>query len=97
VIKQLRRLERTDPTGHVIETKVPSDLSKTLSEIFQTSSDNKFNKIFEHLFLNGFQASIMQGKAGYGLFRVHPQASGKLLFCFERFGLRMDWRGPEDQ
>jgi hypothetical protein len=62
VIKRLRGLERTDTTGHVIETKVPSDLSKTLLEIFQTSSDDKFNKMFEHLFLTGFQASITQGE-----------------------------------
>ena len=66
IIKRLRGLERTDATGHVIETKVPSNLSKTLLEIFQTSSDNKFNKMFEHLFLTGFQASITKGEAGYG-------------------------------
>ena len=67
VIKRLRGLERTDSTGNVIETKVPSDLSKTLLEIFQTSSDTKFNKMFENLFLAGFQASITKGEAGYGL------------------------------
>jgi hypothetical protein len=30
VIKRLQGLERTDATGNVIETKVPTDLSKTL-------------------------------------------------------------------
>ena len=66
VIKRLRGLEKTDSTGHVTETKVPPDLSKTLLEIFQTSSDAKFNKMFEQLFLTGFQASITAGEAGYG-------------------------------
>jgi hypothetical protein len=69
VIKRLRGLEKTDLTGHVIETKVPSNLSKTLLEIFQTSSDETFNKIFEHLFLNGFQASITKG-AGISLSKL---------------------------
>ena len=91
VIKRLRGLERTDLTGNVIKTKVPSDLSKTLLEIFQTSSDDKFNKMFENLFLAGFQASITKGEAG-----VHPQTSRELLLRFVCLGLRMDGGSPEE-
>jgi hypothetical protein len=66
VLKRLRSLERRDASGNVLIAKVPSDLAKTLLEVFQTTSDSNFNKLFEAKFLFGFQESITKGDKAYG-------------------------------
>jgi hypothetical protein len=45
ILSRLRALEFKDESGRILIETVPHDLSKTLLELFQTSSTEKFNEI----------------------------------------------------
>lgn len=65
IIRRLRTLERHNENGIVVTT-LPEDLGKTLIQLFQTSSDAKFNQIFRQKELAAFEESLTRGNAAYG-------------------------------
>lgn len=66
VLKRLRGLEKTDAQGNVLERKVPEDLSETLLQVFQTSSDATFNDVFKSMRNASLIRSTEFGYAAYG-------------------------------
>jgi len=66
VLKRLRGLEKKDSRGNVLERKVPEDLSETLLQVFQTSSDATFNDVFKSMRNASLIRSTELGYAAYG-------------------------------
>ena len=66
ILSRLRSLEFKDENGRILTETVPHDLSKTLLELFQTSSTEKFNEIFKVEAAQAFRRSIIEGDKAYG-------------------------------
>ena len=66
ICNRLRTLEKRDDEGKVIEPTIPTDIGKTLIKLFQTSSDKKFNDLFQLKELNAFEKALTEGDKAYG-------------------------------
>ena len=91
ILKRLRSLERKDAQGRLINPTIPQDLSKTLMTVFQTSSDDKFNRLFELRELQCIERAMYEGDTAYGPPEEALQTAEKIYQSLS--GSKEGWTG----